>query len=333
MAVRTFARPRLLLSRCIEFDRCRWNGDMIASPVVRMLAPEADMVPVCPETEIGLGVPRDPVRLVRAGGDDRLVQPATGRDITAAMGAFAIRFLDAAGSLDGIILKNRSPSCGTGNVRIYAGTASPVVAAKGPGIFARAVLDRYPGLPLEDEGRLRNFRILDHFLTAVFTIADFRELKEAGGGIRRLIRFHAENKLLLSAHNRSLARAMGRIAGGGEQEGMIPAYEALLLQALARPPRPGAVIDVLLHAAGHFSGRVTAAEKALLLDALGRYRRGQADACAAKSIVRAWIVRFEDGYLDRQTFFAPYPDTLFARDAEIPGHGRDLWAERPQANP
>ncbi|MEJ2504398.1 MAG: DUF523 domain-containing protein, partial [Gemmatimonadota bacterium] len=107
-------RPRLVLSRCLELEACRYNAQLIRSSVVRLLEPFVEFVPVCPEVEVGLGVPRDPIRLVEGGGGGglRLVQPSTGRDLTQAMHSFAHAYADATNGVDGLLLKSRSPSCG-----------------------------------------------------------------------------------------------------------------------------------------------------------------------------------------------------------------------------
>jgi uncharacterized protein YbbK (DUF523 family) len=144
---------------------------------VARLREYADCIPVCPEVEIGLGIPRSTVRIVRIGGSDRLVQPATGRDVTAEMSAFAARFLDSLPPIEGFILKGGSPTSGTRNVRVYPSTEKSAAIAKSAGFFAREVLKRYPELHVEDELRLNNQQIRDHFLSAVFTLAAFRDVE------------------------------------------------------------------------------------------------------------------------------------------------------------
>jgi len=114
----SYPRPRIGISRCIELDHCRYNGDSIGSEFVRRLQDHVDLVPVCPEVGIGLGVPRDPIRIVVRGGGRHLVQPSTGRDVTASMISFTDGFLDQLGEVEGFILKSRSPSCGAYDVRI-----------------------------------------------------------------------------------------------------------------------------------------------------------------------------------------------------------------------
>ena len=234
---RRFPRPRVVVSRCITFDPVRYDGSLIPSGIVERMKPFVDFIPVCPEVEIGLGVPRAPIRIIRTGGGDRLVQPSTGRDLTDTMERFARDFLDGLPPVDGFILKYKSPSSGKSGAKVYPDTESASPVGRGPGIFGRAVLDRFGRFPIEDEGRLRDGRIRDHFLTSIFTIARFREARE-GGKIRDLARFHEENQLLLGAIGGRRAEAMDRLLGNPGKKSpqeIYALYEDLLLSVLRHP--------------------------------------------------------------------------------------------------
>ncbi|RQD84862.1 MAG: DUF523 domain-containing protein, partial [Methanocalculus sp. MSAO_Arc2] len=174
---RHFPRPRVVVSRCIEFDPCRYDGSKIPSPAVDHLKAFADFIPVCPEVEIGLGIPRATVRIVRIDGVDHLIQPATGRDVTSDMTRFTQQFLDSLPVVDGFILKGGSPTSGTSNVKVYPSAEKSMAIDRSAGFFAREVLKRFPSLPIEDELRLNNARIRDHFQTGIFTLAAFREVE------------------------------------------------------------------------------------------------------------------------------------------------------------
>ena len=175
--MKAFAKPRVVVSKCLGFAACRYDGAMISDDFVRRLAAHVTFCPVCPEMEIGLGCPRDPIRVVLAGKELRLMQPATGRDVTEAMRQFADSFLGGLGEVDGFLLKSRSPSCGLKDVKVYGGPAGNMPQSVGRGFFGGAVLDRFPGAAAEDEGRLRNFTLREHFLTRLFVPAEFREVR------------------------------------------------------------------------------------------------------------------------------------------------------------
>jgi uncharacterized protein YbbK (DUF523 family) len=174
-------RPIVVISRCIDFDSCRYNGQVIRASLREELEPFVDFRPICPELEIGLGVPRDPVRLERGADGPRLVQPSTDRDLTAVMNSFSARFLDSLGDVDGFILKSRSPSCAIANSKLFHSDDEQSGHEYGPGLFTAQVLERYPTAAVEDEDRLEDERLRRQFLTKLFRLASFR-LAEADGG-------------------------------------------------------------------------------------------------------------------------------------------------------
>jgi uncharacterized protein YbbK (DUF523 family) len=151
----------------MEFDRCRYDGQKILSGPVRELKGRVDFLPVCPEVEIGLGVPRDPLRIVLMDGEHRLIQPATGRDLTEEMAAFARTFLDSLGEVDGFILKSRSPSCAIRDAKVFSSINDEEPSARGAGLFSRAVRERFPHLPMEDEEGLEDAEGRDRFLASL----------------------------------------------------------------------------------------------------------------------------------------------------------------------
>lgn len=317
-------KPRIVVSKCIEFDHCRYNGLIISSDVVKGLKPFVEFVPVCPEMEIGLGVPRPTIRVVRKEEGLMLFQPETGRDVTGAMVEFAGRFLDSLGVVDGFILKSRSPSCGIKDVKVFPFVEAHSPAVKGKGFFAGAVLERLSFLPVEDEGRLSNFSIREHFLTRIFTLTAFRKM-QASGKMKDVVRFQAENKYLLMAYNQKELKELGRITANPEKKpvgAVIEAYREHLLAALYRAPRYTSNINVLMHTLGYFSDELTAREKAYFLDILERYRAGTVPLSAALAVMRSWIERFENEYLMDQTFFRPHPEELV--EITDSGKGRKL---------
>jgi uncharacterized protein YbgA (DUF1722 family)/uncharacterized protein YbbK (DUF523 family) len=307
-----FALPRVVISRCIDFDSCRYNGQVVRASLRDDLQPHVEFVPVCPELEIGLGVPRDPIRMVTRPDRIGLVQPATGRDLTDAMDRFASRFLAGLGEVDGFILKSRSPSCGLRGVNIYDSSDQDAVVSSGAGRFAAPVLERFPHIAVEDEGRLRNLRLREHFLSRIFTSASFRAVR-AEGKLGALVRFHARNKLLLMAHSEMRLRRLGRIVANAAREPLVAVlarYEVELAPALAAPARAGAQINVIMHALGHVSDGLGSAEKGRFLDSLDSFRAWRLPLSAILELLRSWAARFDDRYLAEQTFLTPFPPEL-----------------------
>ena len=160
-------KPVVVVSKCLGFAACRYDGAMIRDEFVEKLRPRVRFVPVCPEMEIGLGVPREKIRIVVSEGKRRLVQPATGRDLTRRMARFAERRLKSLRRVDGFILKARSPSCGIRDAKIFAGPEEERPIRKGAGFFAEAVMKTFPDLPVEDEKRLASAGVQRRFLARV----------------------------------------------------------------------------------------------------------------------------------------------------------------------
>jgi uncharacterized protein YbbK (DUF523 family) len=162
--------PIVIASRCLGFDTCRYDGDIVRADVVARLAGHVRVIPVCPELEIGLGVPRPQIRIVRDKTGDRLIQPETGRDLTDEMNAFAARFLAwiAERGVDGFILKSRSPSCGGGDAKVFTGVTGEAFAELNAGLFARAARARFPDAAMEDEVTLTDAVTRHEFVTMLY---------------------------------------------------------------------------------------------------------------------------------------------------------------------
>jgi len=317
-----FPKPRIVISKCIGFDPCRYNGEIIVDKFVKRLEPHVDFVCVCPEVEIGLGTPRAPVRIVSFGNGFRLIQPSSGLDLSEKMRSFSSSFLGNLKEVDGFILKNRSPSCGFTDVRFYSGPVKGPAIGRTAGFFGGAVLEQFGDRAVEDEGRLKNLNIREHFLTCVFAFARFRSLQQAAS-MHGLVRFHAANKLLLMAYSQTKMRELGRIVANGDRKRIgtvLELYGKRFREAFHKPPRHASPINVLTHSLGYFKKRLSPREKRHFLEMLEAYRHGRTPLSSAASILKSWIIRFDSEYLRDQTFFDPFPEHLMALDDS--GRGR-----------
>lgn len=326
-ALHTFVRPRLVVSACLGERACRYDGSALRDAVLDRLAPFVEMIPVCPEEEIGLGTPRPPLRLVQIGGAAHMVQPDSGDDVTGAMHRFSERFLHGlrgAHAVDGFVLKSRSPSCGVENVRVHSTPLRGASATRGAGLFAAAAGAAFPRAAMEEEGRLRNYMVRDHFLTRIFALARLRELGRAPS-MGRLVDFQARQKLLLMACSRRQLDACGRLVANPQRRparAVCQDYAEEFAAAFARPPRHVSNINVLEHALGYVTREITAAERRHFLALLDRYRRGRIPLASPVSVMRSWIVRFGTSYLAQQTYFEPYPEEMV--DLLDSGKGRPI---------
>jgi uncharacterized protein YbgA (DUF1722 family)/uncharacterized protein YbbK (DUF523 family) len=317
-------KPTIFSSRCLGFDKCRWNGEIIPDKFIEKLKAFVNYVTTCPEFEIGLGVPRDPVRVVLQKDTYRLMQLNTEEDLTDKMNSFVSDYISSIKEIDGFILKDRSPSCGLKDVKVYAGLKPSSPIKKSSGFFAKGILDNFPGIATETEARLTNFTIREHFLTKAFTSARFRMLKRKPM-MRELVQFHAENKFLLLAYSQKHLKIMGSIVANRAKKNpkdLALEYESNLLEAFENPPRFTSVINVLTHALGYFSNKLTSGEKRFFLNTLEEYRREQAPLSVPVSLIGSYIVRFGEDYLRQQTFFHPYPKEL--SELKDSGKGRAL---------
>ncbi|MFA5143614.1 MAG: DUF523 and DUF1722 domain-containing protein [Candidatus Omnitrophota bacterium] len=305
-------KPRLFASKCLGFAACRWDGVTIRDAFVESLKPYVEYVTTCPEVEAGLGVPRDPIRIVSQSGEFHLVQPSTGKDMSSEMKSFAGHFLGSLGDIDGFILKDRSPSCGIDSVKVYPKIGPSASVARASGFFGAAVLERFGDMPIETEGRLTNYRIREHFLTRIFTFAGFRGVKEAGR-MGALVDFHARNKLLIMSYSQKGLSILGSLTAnrdGLKQDKVFDEYEKCLHNTMARISRYTANINILTHSLGYFKDKLSADEKKFFLALVTEYRDGKVPLSVPVNVAKSYIVRFGEAYLARQTFFEPYPPGL-----------------------
>jgi uncharacterized protein YbbK (DUF523 family) len=214
----TLPPVRIGISSCLLGEHVRFDGNHKRDAfLVEVFGRYVTWVPVCPEVEMGLGVPRETMRLERHGHEIRLVTPKTGADHTDRLRTFAAQRLTSLSQerLCGYILKKDSPSCGMERVRLYPSTGVP--DRSGQGLFAAALMQRFPHLPVEEEGRLQDPRLRENFVTRVFAYQRWGQMAEQKITRAGLLRFHAQHKFLLVAHSHIGTRRVGRILAHPEQ--------------------------------------------------------------------------------------------------------------------
>ncbi|WP_100372787.1 YbgA family protein [Bacillus sp. FJAT-45037] len=322
--MREFAKPRVVVSKCLEFDACRYNGERIPDKLIAKLEQYVEFIPICPEVEIGLGTPREVIRLVATGEQTTLVQPNTNQDLTEKMNEFSEEYLHTLTEIDGFILKTRSPSCGLFDAKVYSGIEKAPVVRTESGIFTARVKEHFPLTAKEDEGRLKNFTVREHFLTRLFTIAEFRVVKKEHS-ISKLMQFQAKNKYLFMAVHQDSMRKLGRIVANHEKEEekiVFQKYEEELQTLFSRIPKLTDHINVCQHVFGYFSKHLTKAEKDHFLIALDQYKEQKIPLSSVLTMLRSWSYRFENDYLLSQNYFTPYPEDLVAISDS--GKGRSL---------
>jgi len=295
--------------------------------LLKKIMPYVDFIPVCPECEIGLGVPREPIRIIEKENHRYLLQPTTRKDYTKNMELFSTRFLKDLIDIDGFLLKSQSPSCGIKDVKIYPSEQNVAPLFRNAGFFGKQVLEMYPSLAIEDEARLRNNTIKEHYLKKIFTFARFRQIKHTHK-IHDLIQYHTENKLLFMSYNQRYLREMGRLLSNQKEmhlQQLIDTYQTYLSNMFLKPPRCNSNINILQHAFGYISDQLQKSEKQLFLQTVEEYSNKVSSLEIPVALLKSWIIRFQEPYLQRQTFFEPYPYELHEAESIQICPSKDYW--------
>ena len=309
---------RIGISSCLLGEQVRYDGGHRRDAfLTEELGRHVEFVPLCPEVEIGLGVPRPALRLERRGGDRvRMVVTGTGEDLSGRMRAWAqgaAERIEAAG-LDGYVLKKSSPSCGMERVKVYDENGSP--APGGRGLFAEALIERLPLLPVEEEGRLRDARLRGRFAERVFGRARVREFLGSDWGPGELVKFHSAEKMLVRVHHPALALDLGRLvaeAGSLPREQLAERYAELHARALAREATAGRHQDVLEHLAGHVKDGVSSEDRSELQRAIEEYRKGIVPLVVPLALLRRHIRAASAEWAAAQVYLEPAPRELGLR--------------------
>jgi uncharacterized protein YbgA (DUF1722 family)/uncharacterized protein YbbK (DUF523 family) len=314
----TDRRIRIGVSACLLGDEVRYDGGHKRDAfLTTVLGPHVEWVKVCPEVETGMGTPREAIRLVAEEGTVRLLTVKTGVDHTGPMTAYAAKKAIALEDedLSGYVLKADSPSCGMTQVKVYSGKGQPLRC--GVGIFAQALLARFPHLPIEEEGRLADPQLRDNFIERVFAYRRLRDLFEARWTTGDLVRFHTAHKLVLLAHSTEAYTRLGHLVSGAssaDRASLRLRYSADLMAALSAIATPQRHTNVLQHAAGYFKNVLDAASRAELLAAIEHYRLGRVPLDVPIALLRDHARIHDVQDLADQWYLAPHPTELLLRN-------------------
>lgn len=309
---------RIGISSCLLGERVRHDGGHKRDAyLVETFGRYVEWVPVCPEVEMGLGTPRETLRLIRIGGDVRMVMPNTGTDHTDAMRTFARR---RAGELEkedlcGYILKKSSPSCGMERVRVY--DAHGVPAKSGRGLFAEELIACFPNLPVEEEGRLTDPRLRENFIERVFAYRRLKTLFAGRWKMGELVAFHTAHKLLLMAHSPRAYVSLGRLVAEGKALPRLELrlrYEAGFMTVLAEMATTRRQTNVLQHIVGYLRPHLDEDSRGELLSLIEEYRIGLVPLIVPLTLIRYFLRRFEIPYLRGQVYLEPHPKELMLRN-------------------
>jgi uncharacterized protein YbgA (DUF1722 family)/uncharacterized protein YbbK (DUF523 family) len=309
---------RIGISSCLLGQEVRYDGGHKRNALVMgALSRFMTFVPVCPEVEVGMGIPRPAIRLERRGGEIRLRDPRHDVDHTGAMRRWAearVAALEELG-LSGYVLKKGSPSCGMERVNVHPERGPGV--RDGVGLFAEALMRRMPLLPVEEEGRLHDPSLRENFVERVFAYRRLATAFATRWTVGGLVRFHTAEKLLLLAHEPKAYRNLGRLVAAAKRlpRGEVErTYGETYMAALRVPATKGKHANVLEHMAGYFKDRLSPAEKAELRDTVADYRRGLVPLVVPLTLVRHHVRLHGAPYLEEQAYLDPHPKELMLRN-------------------
>ena len=311
---------RIGVSSCLLGNEVRFDGGHKRDRFVTdLLGDFFEWVPVCPEVEVGMGTPRPALRLVDRGneGGVRMVEIKSQRDHTSSMEKYAAKRVRSLKALDlcGYILKKNSPSCGMTRVKIYPETGMP--RPDGRGLYASALMETYPNLPIEDEGRLNDAKLRENFIERVFAYQRLRRLFRGRWTTGQVVDFHTTHKLQLMAHSTVAYRELGRqVAGvkGKPRADFREGYASGFMATLSTVASRGRNANVLQHAAGHLNKFIDSASRSELSELIHDYRKSLVPLVVPITLIRHHARCHDIQYLNGQAFLEPHPRELMLRN-------------------
>ncbi|MEW6743631.1 MAG: DUF523 and DUF1722 domain-containing protein [Planctomycetota bacterium] len=305
------------ISSCLLGAKVRYDGGHKRDNYITdILGQHFTFISVCPELEVGMGVPREPVRLVGRAEAPRMLGHKTGADWTDSMNRYAarrVRQSDLA-PICGYILKKDSPSCGMERVKVYNEEGMP--SKLGRGLFAQALMEHFPLLPIEEEGRLNDARLRENFIVRVFAFHRLRRLFSERFSLGRLVRFHTANKYLLLAHSPDHYKRLGQLVARAKREPptvLRETYSRLFMEALAVRTTPRKNANVLLHILGFLKEHLGTLEKQDILAVIEDYRRGLLPLAVPLTLLKHYVNKHEVAFIQDQIYLNPHPKELMLR--------------------
>ena len=306
------------VSACLLGEPVRYDGGHKHDPYLTgTLGKFFSFVPVCPEVECGMTIPREAMRLEGDPAAPRLMTRLSRIDKTEQMLAYCSRRLRELEQADlcGFIFKKDSPSSGLFRVKVYG--AGGMATKSGSGIFAAAVAGHFPLLPLEEEGRLNDPAIRENFIERVFSYRRWKDFLEDGFSLGRLVEFHTAQKLLMMAHSPEIYRSLGALVANGREldpKTLAARYEELFMKGLALHATVKKQTNVLQHIMGYFKKSLSPAEKEELLALITQYHDRLVPLIVPVTLLRHYVRKYDQKYLQQQAYLAPHPAELMLRN-------------------
>ena len=309
---------RLGISTCLLGENVRYDGGHKRDRfIIDTLGEFVEFVPVCPEVECGLPVPRESMHLVGDPESPRLVTTRTKIDHTERMVNWARKRLGELEkeNLCGFIFKSNSPSSGMERVKVY--NERGMALKTGIGMFARVFMDHFPLIPVEEDGRLHDIKLRENFIERIFALKRWRELLGHHQSRGKLVAFHTEHKLLILSHSQKHSRILGKLVAEAKKipaEQLYSQYEVIFTEALRLKTTIKKNINVLQHMMGYFKKQLSADEKRELLETIDQYRGEYIPLIVPVTLIKHYVRKYDQPYLKQQLYLNPHPIELKLRN-------------------
>ncbi|MBV4477241.1 MULTISPECIES: YbgA family protein [Pseudomonas] len=310
--------PKIAISACLMGAEVRYNGGHKESRLcTRTLAEYFEFVAVCPEVAIGLGIPREPIRLVGHPDHPEAVGTVDSAvNVTRPLADYGQKMVGELDDICGYIFMQQSPSCGLERVKVYHSNGAP--HGNGRGIYAQAFCAGHPDLPVEEAGRLNDPVLRENFISRVFAYSDWQRVLRQGLSRRALTEFHSRYKYLLMAHNPVQYKVLGNLLGSMGQDDPVelgPRYFSQLMQALSTCATRRTHTNVLQHISGYLKRAISAEDKQEMQHVIGQYRHGIVPLVVPLTLLKHHFRQHPDPYIAQQVYLQPHPENLSLRNA------------------
>ena len=310
-------KPKIVVSECLYGTKCRYDGQGYNDKVIQSLKDYVDIQTVCPELAIGLSIPREPIRIEmnKENEEYRLIDYNSKNDYTNQMTEFSEEFINGLDDIDGFILKSRSPTCGLKDAKVYYRGNKCSIRSNENGFFSQKIIDKYDYLPIENEGRLKNYNIRDNFFTRIFFINNLKNNKN-------IIEFHKNNLLLLKSYDEESTNEVSDILNENRMEDQVHQYKEKVLNIVSNQRKKENKLSIIIKVFEKYKNMLNEEEINMFNGLIESYKNQRIPFSTLEVVIKMYATRFKDKDILNQTFFYPYPENLI--NITDSGKGRKL---------
>ena len=310
-------KPKIVVSECLYGTKCRYDGQGYYDKVIQSLKDYVDIQTVCPELAIGLSIPREPIRIEmnKENEEYRLIDYNSKNDYTNQMTEFSEEFINGLDDIDGFILKSRSPTCGLKDAKVYYCGNKCSIRSNENGFFSQKIIDKYDYLPIENEGRLKNYNIRDNFFTRIFFINNLKNNKN-------IIEFHKNNLLLLKSYDEESTNEVSDILNENRMEDQVHQYKEKVLNIVSNQRKKENKLSIIIKVFEKYKNMLNEEEINMFNGLIESYENQRIPFSTLEVVIKMYETRFKDKDILNQTFFYPYPENLI--NITDSGKGRKL---------